>query len=112
MIIEAIKIVINQGGNTPIVLEFDTDIESCCDKVSIFLAKADGSQIDHWSKSDVEIDGNVLTIPLYEQRTILYPAGLAYLCVKILDTDGIIVFYNDIICSIANRHDKTLLTEV
>ena len=41
MIIEAIKIVVNQGGNTPIVLEFDTDIESCCDKVSIFLAKAD-----------------------------------------------------------------------
>lgn len=104
--------VINQGGNAPIILEFDTDIESCCDKISVLLAKIDGSQIDHWSKNDVEIDEKFLTIPLEEQKTILYPAGLAYLSVKVLDTDGNIVFYNDILCHIANKRDKTPLTEV
>lgn len=101
-------ITINQGGNAPIELQFDIDIENTAVKLSALLYKKDW-EIKRWSISDIDISGNTVILPMTEEETLDYPSGKAKLSVKILDNDSNIIFYDEIDCIIIEHTDKTPL---
>lgn len=98
-----------QGSNIPIVLEFENDMATAS-KIEASLNNGD-AELKHWSIDDVEIEDNLISLPLYESETMDFEGGTVRLEVKILDADDIIIFYNEIKLKVVSRFDKTRLTE-
>lgn len=97
---------INQGGNSPITLVFDAVISASKFEASLHHASVD--EVKHWSIDDVTIDGAVVTLPLTEAETLLFPSGKGFLLgVKLLDEDGDVIFYDEEPVEIIYREDKT-----
>ena len=98
-----------QGSNSPIVLEFEDNM-STASKIECSLNNGD-TELKHWSIDDVVVEENLISLPLYESETMNFESGTAYLDAKILDVDGVIIFYNSFKLKVVNKFDRTKLTE-
>lgn len=101
-------LILRQGGNAPIVLDFNTDI-SGVSEISVSLHNA-YTELAHWDKPDMEISGSSVTLPVTEAASLRWQTGLATLSCKLLDEDGAIIFYDDVPSRIVETWDKTHLT--
>lgn len=69
-----------QGGDVPIVLEFSEDMEDV--SALSFVLYQYGKPKKSWSKDDVEIDGNYISLPLTEAETLSLSRGFCELETK------------------------------
>lgn len=99
-----------QGGNAPISLEFDEDMEIKTNKLSASLHNQ-SIELKHWDKSDVILDGSVIILPILESDSLQFTNGKCKLSVKILDNDDDIIFYNEINARVIPKFDKTVMGE-
>lgn len=100
-------IAIRQGSNTPINLHFSENM-SDISNIEISL-HTDTKELKHWCKNDVAIDEYTIVLPLTEDETLHFTCGNATLDVKVLDSDGDIIFYDEVTVVIVYKFDKTPL---
>lgn len=96
-----------QGSNAPMLLIFDEDA-SCFSDLSVLLSRG-GRKLRHWTMEDLQIDGSVVTVPLTQEETMVFPEGECTIEVKWLDSEGETQFAEVVRDTIAGRRDKTLL---
>ena len=99
---------LRQGSNSPIFLDFDAPVEA--EKIEVSLHGVN-TEIKHWSRSEVTINENVVSLPLTEEETLEFPIGSARLSVKLLDGDGDVIFYDDEKVEIDFSFDKTKMED-
>jgi hypothetical protein len=93
-----------QGSNNPITLTFDSDLTDIPTLVAtLWLGR--GIMLKRWDKSDMSIDGEVVTLPLTEEETAQMGGGTIVLDVKGLDEDGYTIFWEEASLRVLPRRD-------
>ena len=96
---------IAQGSNAPITMTFPESVADAAD-IHAGLYRTDGTQVMHWTKTDMTISGAEASIPLTQQETVALAIGPAVFEVKVLDSDGDVILYEQIPTTILERFDK------
>lgn len=95
-----------KGQNTPLTIVMNEAVTAT--KLHALLYGV-GGELKHWDESSAQIEGNVIRLPLTEAETIQFKAGRASLEVKLLDTDGIVQFFDVFQLKIEDRKDEHVL---
>lgn len=96
-----------QGSNNPITLTFNEAVADIPTLVATLWAGS-GQMIKRWDKSDMGIDGEVVTLPLTEEETAALNGGSIALDVKGLDSDGNVVFWDEAGIRVLPRRDHSI----
>lgn len=100
-----------QGTNVPLAVTFDEDVSSIPTLVATLWLK-DGTLIKQWEKSDMEIDGETVYLPLDESETVNIAPGFVSLEIKGLDDAGQTIFWEGAMVKVEGRRDRVItLTE-
>lgn len=93
-----------QSSNQPIIINFSEDAsEIPALRVSLW----DGEKmLKLWTKDDVQIDGQEVTLPLTQAETAKYREGKVSLLIKWLDADGITEFGEEDVLVIRKFRDR------
>ena len=94
-----------QGSNSPLTLTFDTDVSGIPTLVATLWAGV-GTMIKRWDKADMEIDEDIVYLPLTEEETSAMAPGIVALDVKGLNDDGEIIMYDEADVQIISRRDS------
>lgn len=97
---------INQTGNTPIILTFDS-LDDLAD-VSIALYGVGGVELKAWNINTVTAEDNTLTLNLTEEETRAMPAGKALLTCKFFNGSGEVTHFEKLPVMIAYQPDKSV----
>lgn len=102
--------VICQGSNLPLIIEFPEDMSEI-QKLSILLytKEKESRTLKEWTQSTVTIEGNTITAELTQKETNGFPAGACYLEAKWIDKNGYTCFSEVESISVVYRHNKTIL---
>lgn len=93
-----------QGSNNPITITFDSDLTDIPILVAtLWLGR--GIMVKRWDKSDMGIDGEIVTLPLTEEETAQMGGGTIILDVKGLDEDGNTIFWEEAGLRVVPRRD-------
>lgn len=96
-----------QGTNVPIIFIFPASVaDILAVEVSLYQEKR---QLKHWNYCDVTIDDNKIIAPLKQSETILFPSGKCNIEVKWVDADGQVNFARNLVNTIVERFDKTVM---
>lgn len=96
-----------QGSNNPLTLTFDESVEGIPSLVATLWAGM-GVMIKRWDKTDMGIDGDVVTLPLTEEETAALHGGSIMLDVKGVDENGSIIFWDEAGLRVLPRRDHTI----
>lgn len=100
-----------QGTNVPLAVTFDEDVSDIPTLVATLWLK-DGTLIKQWEKSDMEIDGETVYLPLDESETVNIAPGFVSLAIKGLNDDNQTIFWEETMVKVEARRDRTItLTE-
>lgn len=97
---------IYQGGNSPLILTFDEDMQSIPD-ISVGLYHG-STELKHWDKSTVLIDGPIISCPMTQDETAKFSSGQAVLEVKVLGSGGEIILYEVVAEEVVKRNDRVI----
>lgn len=99
-----------QGGNTPIVIQFNEDMSGVAKfHAALYAGNADSPNvIKTWNKANAVFDGAEVSLPISEAQSAAMPSGTAMLDVK-WSENGNIVFAETMKVVILARGDKDTL---
>lgn len=97
---------IYQGGNSPIILTFDADMQTILD-ISVGLYHG-STELKRWNKSSVRIEGTMVICPMTQDETAKFTSGQASLEVKVLGVNGEIILYEVVAEEVVRRNDKVI----
>lgn len=100
-----------QGTNVPLAVTFDEDVSSIPTLVATLWLK-DGTLIKQWEKSDMEIDGETVYLPLDESETASIAPGFVSLAIKGLNDDDQTIFWDEVMVKVTARRDRTITLTV
>ena len=80
-----------QGGNAPIIAEFDEDMTNV-PGISCGLYVY-GTEQKHWEKDDAVIDGNIVSFPMTQEESAAFTPGQCEICIKTYASDGSVIMY-------------------
>lgn len=118
-----------QGSNNPIIFTFPDDMSNIKDiEIALFgfnILDAETAspsvkcpcptpaeepiELKHWTKSDIQIEEKVITAPLTQEETTIFPCGKCIIEIKWLDEGGQTNFAKKISSKIVDRYDKTIM---
>lgn len=105
--------VIIQGSNNPIVVNFDRDISQCPSvEVGLYLPKAHGYlTLKEWHKADISFNENeaYIELPLSQEETLSFPSGKISLEIKALDSDNSVVVFDTILGRVEERNNEVVM---
>lgn len=96
-----------QGENEPVVLEFQEDMTALQDFSALLFMKYSRKEQKRWSKDEIDINENVITLPLSQTETLAFDYGIAVLQIKWMINDEI--FTNESECCIKKWIDDSVL---
>lgn len=96
-----------QGTNSPLVIQFDQDV-STMDKLVISLWSLTGEMIKEWDLDELTIEGDTAICPLTEAETKTYPSTIVTIEAKGIDSDGDMVFWDQMDVKMVKRRDKVI----
>lgn len=96
-----------QGTNSPLVIQFDQDV-STMDKLVISLWSLTGEMIKEWDLDELTIEGDTAICPMAEAETKTYPNTIVTIEAKGIDSDGDMVFWDQMDVMMVKRRDKVI----
>lgn len=96
-----------QGTNSPLVIQFDQDVSTMA-KLVITLWSLTGEKIREWDMAELTIDGDTAICPLTETETKEYPNTIVTIEAKGIDSDGDMVFWDQMDVKMVKRRDKVI----
>ena len=102
-----VKDMIIQGGNTPIEVTFSDSVVDLSTLVATLWTEK-GAKLKEWEKSDMIIDDNVVTLPLDEDETRLFPSTYVFLEIKGVDEYSRILFWEKAKIEVYKRNDRVI----
>lgn len=101
-----------QGSNNPLIIQFDTNVDTMPALVVTLWSDNVGSQckmLKQWKNGDMDINGDTATCPISEQETKMLPSGFAIIEAKGLDEYGNTIFWDQYKTDVKTRRDKLIM---
>lgn len=108
------ELVIFQGGNDPVMLQFPEDVSGYPD-IHIILIDPGKEIWKHWEKTDLTFDsgdGSVVYAPLDQGETMSFPVTTLTLQARAYDTNGSVHNYSKLQYRVIERNDRHILPTV
>lgn len=96
-----------QGTNSPLVIQFDQDVSTMA-KLVITLWSLTGEKIREWDMDELTIEDDTAICPLTEAETKTYPNTIVTIEAKGIDSDGDMVFWDQMDVKMVKRRDKVI----
>ncbi|MDO4490737.1 MAG: hypothetical protein Q4B85_06705 [Lachnospiraceae bacterium] len=99
-----------QGGNDPIRIDAAVDLSACID-FHAGLYGSSGSELMHWSKDDVDINGSIAILRVSQEKSADLPEGTIYLECASVNSSGRKIPHERKKGYVHKRFDKHVLLE-
>lgn len=101
-----------QGSNNPLVIQFDTDVDTLPALVVTLWSDNAGYQtkmLKRWNIGDMEVTGDTAVCPISERETKSLPSGDLVIEAKGLDEFGNTIFWDQYKTDVKTRRDKIIM---
>jgi len=100
-----------QGSNNPLVIQFDTDVDTMPVLVVTLWSEGSGCQaklLKQWNVGDMDIIGDTAICPITERLTKSLPKGDLVIEAKGLDDQGNTIFWDQYKTDVLLRRDRVI----
>ena len=100
-----------QGSNNPLIIQFDTAVDTMPVLVVTLWNESIGCQakmIKKWEIDDMDVNGDTAICPITEQLTKALPNGKLIIEAKGLDENGNTIFWDQYETDVKTRRDKAI----
>lgn len=101
-----------QGSNNPIVIQFDTDVDTLPALVITLWSDRAGyptKMLKSWNNGDMDINGDTAVCQITEKETKSLPDGDLVFEAKGLDEYGNTIFWDQYKTDVKTRRDKIIM---